>query len=399
METRNSKSKKIDRPKVPVTVLTGFLGSGKTTLLNYILNENHGKRIAVIENEFGEVGIDDELVDKKIFGKEEIIEMMNGCICCTVRGDLVKIIHDLIKKREKFDYVLIETTGLADPAPVAQTFFMDEKIVENFYLDAIITLVDAKHFEMHLDEEKAEGVENEAREQIAFADRILLNKTDLVNKTYLNHLKNRIKEINTNVEIIETLNSVVDLDKILAIKAFDLKGVLEIEPDFLNDNEHQHDLTVTSVGIVFEGDLNRFKLEKWIDEILLTKGTDLFRYKGILSVKGDDRKYIFQGIHMLFMDTPSEKWEKSEKRQNKMCFIGRNLDRKFITEGIHSCIETEPLRFAIGEKVDCNMGDDSYEEGTIIKHWDEGNAYRVKLDSGEEIWASIDDDSIIMKAE
>ena len=190
MQTRSSnRQKKKEVNKIPVTVLTGFLGSGKTTLLNYILTQNHGKKIAVIENEFGEVGVDDELVDKKFFKNEEIIEMNNGCICCTVRGDLIKVLTNLLAKREKFDYVIIETTGLADPAPVAQTFFVDEKIAGHYYLDAIITLVDAKHFEQHLDEEKAEGVENEAKEQIAFADKILLNKIDLVKGDYLEHLK------------------------------------------------------------------------------------------------------------------------------------------------------------------------------------------------------------------
>jgi G3E family GTPase len=397
---KSTKSKKYQNSpqKIPVTVLTGFLGSGKTTLLNYILNQNHGKRIAVIENEFGEVGVDDELVEKKFYDDERIIEMKNGCICCTVRGDLVIILQNLIKKREKFDYVLIETTGLADPAPVAQTFFMDEKIVQNFYLDAIITLVDAKHFEKHFDEEKGEGIENESKEQIAFADKILLNKTDLVEKPYLEHLKKRIKEINSSVEIIETLHSVVDLDKIMGIKAFDLKNVLEVEPDFLSDTEHKHDQTISSVGLCFEGEMNRFKLERWIDDILLSKGTDLFRYKGILSVKGDPRKYIFQGIHMLFMDTPSNNWGKNEKRVNKLCFIGRNLDRQLITDGIYSCLVTEKLRFEVGDLVDCYMGNESWEEGRVIKQWDMGNAYRVKLKSGEEVWAAVDEDSFVTKA-
>jgi len=393
------KDKKEKNVRAPVTVLTGFLGSGKTTLLNYILNQQHGKRIAVIENEYGEVGVDDELVDKKILGKEEIIEMKNGCICCTVRGDLVKILTDLIKKREKFDYVLIETTGLADPAPVAQTFFVDPKIAENYYLDAIITLVDAKHFEMHLDEIKSEGVENEAREQIAFADKILLNKIDLVDRTYLDHLHKRIKAINSHVEIIETKNSIVDLDKILEIKSFDLNEILKLEPDFLSDKEHQHDQTISSVGIQFEGDINRFKLEQWITEILYTKGNDLFRYKGILSIKGDDRKYIFQGIHMLFMDTPYHIWGIDEKRQNKLCFIGRNLDRKIIEDGIQSCIETGILRFKIGDRVDCNLGKDTWEAGVIVRLWDEGNAYRVTLDSGKDVWSPLDHDDFITVAE
>ena len=397
---QNAKSSKKSEviAKIPVTVLTGFLGSGKTTLLNYILSQNHGKKIAVIENEFGEVGVDDELVDKKFFKEEEIIEMNNGCICCTVRGDLIKTLNNLHKKKEKFDYVLIETTGLADPAPVAQTFFVDEEISTNYYLDAIITLVDAKHFEQHLDEKKEEGVENEAREQIAFADKILLNKTDLVTKEYLEHIKTRIKEINSQVEIIETLNSIIDLDKILNILAFDLSSVLVLEPDFLVNQDHQHDKTVSSVGMVFEGAINKFKLDMAIDKLLEYKGTDLFRYKGILDIKGDDRKYIFQGIHMLFMETPSkEKWKKDEIRQNKICFIGRNLNRKDLNEIIQECIQKEELRFKIGDKVECHLGKDNWEEGVVIKLWDECNAYRVCLNSGDEVWAAIDSDEYIMK--
>jgi len=397
MNKRNSKKNVEER--IPVTVLTGFLGSGKTTLLNYILNENHGKRIAVIENEFGEVGVDDQLVDKKFFEDENIVEMKNGCICCTVRQDLVVILQNLIKKREKFDYILIETTGLADPAPVAQTFFMDEKIGKNFYLDAIITVVDAKHLEIHLDDEKEEGVENECKEQIAFADKIILNKTDLVEKSYLDHIKKRIKEINASVEVIETTFSKIDIEKIMGIRAFDLSTVLEVEPDFLKNTEHQHDKSVSSFGMEFIGDLHRFKLDRWIDELLINKGNDLFRYKGILSVKGENRKYIFQGIHMLFMDTPGTKWSKEQERINKICFIGRNLDKKILREGINSCIVTDPLRFQIGDKVDCNMGKDIWQEGTVIKLWDDGNAYRVKLLDGMEVWAAIDEDSFITKAE
>jgi G3E family GTPase len=395
----SSKKQKSKIEKIPVTVLTGYLGSGKTTLLNYILNKNHGKKIAVIENEFGEVGVDDALVEKKFFEDENIIEMKNGCICCTVRGDLIEILKNLIKKRDKFDYVLIETTGLADPAPVAQTFFMDETICKHFYLDSIITLVDAKHFEMHLDEVKEEGVENEAREQIAFADKVLLNKIDLVERSYIDHLIKRIKDINTSVEIIETCQSVIELDRILGIKAFDIKEVLQIEPDFLTDTEHQHDESITSVGLTFSGEINRFKLERWIDQLLLTKGNDLFRYKGILNVKGDERKFIFQGIHMLFMDSPSYKWGINEERLNKLCFIGRKLDRNSINEGIQSCLVTSPLRFNIGDKVDCNLGKNSWQEGEVIKLWDEGNAYRVRLINGEDIWAPIDEDDCITKAQ
>jgi len=393
---RNSKKEKIS-DKIPVTVLTGYLGSGKTTLLNYILSQNHGKKIAVIENEFGEVGVDDDLVEKKFFNDEKIIEMKNGCICCTVRGDLVETLKNLIKKKDKFDYVLIETTGLADPAPVAQTFFVDDTICQNYYLDAIITLVDAKHFEMHLDEEKGEGVENEAREQIAFADKVLLNKIDLVEKSYLEHLKKRIKEVNSQVEIIETCQSVIDLDKIMGIQGFDIKAILKLEPDFLTDNDHQHDKSISSVGLTFPGEINRFKLDFWLRDILTIKGNDLFRYKGILNVKGEENKFIFQGIHMLFMNSPSYKWGEKEERINKLCFIGRNLDRNFLTDGIKACLVTKPLRFNIRDKVFCNLGK-KWERGEVIKHWDQGNAYRVKLLSGTQVWAPMDEEIFIKKA-
>ena len=222
--------------KIPTSVITGFLGSGKTTLLNYILTKNHGKRIAVIENEFGEVGIDDALVKQKFKEDEEIFEMNNGCICCTVRGDLIKILGKLTKHKQKFDYVLIETTGLADPAPVAQTFFVDDVVQASYSLDGIITVIDAKHITMHIDEIKPEGVENESIEQIAFADRILLNKTDLVTAEELEVVKTRIQSINKSAPIITTLNSEVDLDKILNIQAFDLKRITQdLDPTFLTD--------------------------------------------------------------------------------------------------------------------------------------------------------------------
>lgn len=240
--------------KIPVSVITGFLGSGKTTLLNFILTKNHGKRIAVIENEFGEVGVDDRLVKSKFKEDEEIFEMNNGCICCTVRGDLIRILKSLLKRKDKFDYVLIETTGLADPAPVAQTFFVDDDVSAAYELDGIVTVIDAKHILQHLDEIKPEGVENESVEQVAFADRILLNKIDLVSEAELEEVTKKIQIINRAAPIVRTQNSEIDLDKILNIKAFDLKRITtELDPKFLEDQEHQHDLSVSSVGIRFEG--------------------------------------------------------------------------------------------------------------------------------------------------
>jgi G3E family GTPase len=260
-----------DDKKVPVSVLTGFLGSGKTTLLNHILQANHGKRIAVIENEFGEVGIDDTLVKGGSMAEEEnIVEMNNGCICCTVRGDLIAGLKKLIKTSKKsgkpLDGVLIETTGLADPAPVAQTFFADDFVQQHMRLDGILTLVDAKHIIQHLEDEKPEGVENEAVEQIAFADRILLNKCDLVDSPdELLEVEKRIHAINAKVPIKHCTNSEVEMDYILGIRGFSLDKIIEMDDAFLADShEHSHDSRVSSVGIDVVGEVVQQKLNEWI---------------------------------------------------------------------------------------------------------------------------------------
>jgi len=330
--------------KVPCTILTGFLGSGKTTLLNHILTANHGKKIAVIENEFGEVGIDDALVaGGAMAGEENIVEMNNGCICCTVRGDLIvgmkKLFKNATKNGKPLDAVIIETTGLADPAPVAQTFFADDFIQSKYRLDGILTLVDAHHIIQHLDEEKPEGVENEAVEQIAFADRILLNKCDLVDDATKDEVEKRIRMINETVDITRTTNSVVPMDKVLGIRAFDLDKIMTMDDKFLSDDtHHEHDDRVSSVGIHIQGEVEQEKLNEWIGWLLKEKGVDLFRSKGVLAVKGMKEKYVFQAIHMLFAGSPQKAWQPDEERECKMVFIGKNLNREELTTGFVKCM-------------------------------------------------------------
>lgn len=319
---------------IPVTILTGFLGSGKTTLLNYILKQPHGHRIAVIENEFGEAGIDNELLVQD--RGEQIIEMNNGCICCTVRGDLVRILGELLVKKDagtlKFDRVVIETTGLADPAPVAQTFFVDEDISQRYLLDAIVTLVDAVHAPAQLDEH------HEAQEQVGFADRLLLTKTDLVEADTLQSLRQRLTRMNPRASLAVSRHGVAAIDDLLDIRGFNLNAILEIEPDFLNEVSHEHDDDVTSFVFREDRPLDLERIEDFLSGMVQAYGTQMMRYKGVLNIHQEHRRVVFQGVHMLMGSEVGQVWKKAETRSSKIVFIGRNLPRELLEKGLAQCV-------------------------------------------------------------
>jgi G3E family GTPase len=317
-----------DMNKIPVTVLTGYLGAGKTTLLNRILTEQHGKKYAVIVNEFGEIGIDNYLV---VGADEEVFEMNNGCICCTVRGDLIRIIEGLMKRRGKFDAIIVETTGLADPAPVAQTFFVDQDVAERAKLDAVVTVADAKWLSERLKDAP------EAKNQIAFADVILLNKVDLVEAAALDEVEARIRAINPTARIHRTQNCAIPIDEVLDRSAFDLDRIMEVEPDFLeNGHHHHHDDDMMSFSFR-SGEVDPDKFMPWISELTQQEGINILRCKGIVAFPKEPKRFVFQGVHMILDGDLSRDWRADEARESRVVFIGRNLNENAIRDGFLAC--------------------------------------------------------------
>ena len=314
--------------KIPVTVLTGYLGAGKTTLLNRILTEPHGKKFAVIVNEFGEIGIDNDLV---VGADEEVFEMNNGCICCTVRGDLIRIIEGLMKRKGKFDAIIVDTPGLADPAPVAQTFFVDDDVSARARLDAVITVVDARWLKDQLKDAP------EVKNQIAFADVIVLNKIDLVTAEELAEAEKNIRAINAYTTIHKTSRSAVSLDAVLGKNAFDLDRILDIAPEFLEDVHVHHDESVQSVAINIPGDIDPEKFMPWLNEFTQAEGPNILRCKGILAFKNEPKRFVFQGVHMILDGDLQRDWKPEEVRQSKMVFIGHKLNRPSIEKAVEAC--------------------------------------------------------------
>ncbi len=330
--------------RIPVTVLTGYLGAGKTTLLNRILSEPHGRRYAVIVNEFGETGIDGDLI---VRADEELFEMNNGCICCTVRGDLIRTLHQLLEQGGSFDAIIIETTGLADPGPVVQTFFVDHFLQARTVLDSVTTLVDARHVLLRLADSR------EAREQIAFADQIVLNKTELASEAELAAIEARLKALNPLAPIFRAQRANVPLDQLIGRGGFDLARIVSLEPAFLQDDEdghvhdehcghahhdHQHDSDIATVALQSEWPMDAERISAWLNALVASKGSDILRAKGIIEVAGDARQLVFQSVHMLLEGDFQRPWRDGEERSSRLVFIGRHLDRALLAAGFERCI-------------------------------------------------------------
>eukprot|EP00632_Arachnochrysis_sp_CCMP2950_P006453 CAMPEP_0185703796 /NCGR_PEP_ID=MMETSP1164-20130828/15449_1 /TAXON_ID=1104430 /ORGANISM="Chrysoreinhardia sp, Strain CCMP2950" /LENGTH=384 /DNA_ID=CAMNT_0028371107 /DNA_START=10 /DNA_END=1164 /DNA_ORIENTATION=- len=364
MASSSSTDEASSSPKTPFTIITGFLGAGKTTLINYILTEQREKRICVIENEYGEINIDEKLVTENMASKEDLIQMDNGCACCSIRGDLVRTLGSLVQKRTQFDAVMLETTGLADPAPIISTIKSNQWIDDNFEIDSVVCLADAKHVAAHLDEVKPDGAVNEAVQQVAFADRIILNKVDLVSPDELAAINARIAGINQFAVVLTAERSKVDLSKIIGINSFDVDRCVDLDPDLFGDAadgdateedngtgkdgekapkkpKKVHDLSmVSSCGVSVEGMLDVPKFNMFMAELLQTRAADLYRTKGVLSFAGQgDTKFVFQGVHEQINFGPAQTpWRPDEPRVSKIVFIGRNLDRAFLTDSIKDCL-------------------------------------------------------------
>jgi len=391
--------------RLPVIVLTGYLGAGKTTLLNYILKEQQQLKLAVIENEIGEVSVDDALIEQKHDDLvEELVVLNNGCVCCTIRGDLVNTLHDIAAKQSSgqlsLDGVLIELTGAADPAPVVQSFMVDDACRAAFRVDNVVALVDAKYGLEKLDEHGGAN-EGTACAQIAFSSTVLLNKIDLVDVAHLVVLEKRIKQVNSVVNIIRCVQGQVDMTKLFNVAAFDLTAVLEEQ--YMDEEEFnafytpKMDNTITNVGVRCPGQINLFALQMFIDRYLGEEETakDFMRIKGLFNIAGSDKMFVMQCVHMLRNQDFTRAWGNNEPRENRIIFIGRGMAqrRDELTEGFMACV-VQPLRFPVGTKVMANTGG-GFQKGTIIKHWDEHRAYRIRLDTKTEVWGPIDNDRLV----